>query len=118
MGEDICIALPLLGQRLCAPLAQADTVAVAPRRNAEAAVLIPEGETGAPQPQCPPEGRAGDGLAADGQRGDIAGGRQGRFAEPLPGRGRVGGNAQPFRKELPRLRGRDCLLYTSPSPRD
>ena len=59
MGEDVCIALPLLGQRLCAPLAQADAVAVAPRRDAEAAVLIPEGEAGAPQPQCPPEGRGG-----------------------------------------------------------
>ena len=68
VGEDGFVGPALLGQRFGTPLAQAYAVAVAFRRDEEAAVLIPDGEAGAPQPQSPPEGCSGDGLAADGQR--------------------------------------------------
>ena len=51
VGEDSFVGPALLGQRFGTPLAQAHAVAVAFRRDEEAAVLIPDGEAGAPQPQ-------------------------------------------------------------------
>ena len=94
VGEDGFVGPALLGQRFGTPLAQAHTVAVAFRRDEEAAVLIPDGEAGAPQPQSPPEAVPETVWPQTGQRDRIARSCQGRLTEPAFRRGRVGGDAQ------------------------
>lgn len=102
--EDLRGGLALLSQGAGTPLAQPDSVTVAFCRKGKTAVLITHCKTGAAQPQSLPQGRADDGLAADGDPGNVPGGRQAAFAEPALRRGQVRCKVQPGQQGLQLLR--------------
>ena len=100
MRQNGAVVCTLLRQRLCAPLAHAYAVTVAPCGKGEGAALPDHRKAGAAQPQRLAQGGTLHRLSADRQAVYIAGGGEHRRAEPLRLLRKVGGDTQPFGQQL------------------
>ena len=101
MRQNSGMVCPLLSHGLCTPLTHADSVAVAPGREAEIPAPVLYGEAGAAQPQRLPQGRTGDVLPTDREGFCVPGRRELGCTEPALRHGEVGGDAK----------AGECLLY-------